>query len=96
MSRASSASTSYPPTALQPMSVHSHTSLSRHASPHPHKLAYGASFFCLGLLNNVLYVIILSAALDLVDKATTPKVSSPDLELGGGGSDRSAVLVEFS
>lgn len=30
------------------------------------------SFFCFGLLNNVLYVIILSAALDLVP-ASTPK-----------------------
>ncbi|ORY90784.1 batten's disease protein Cln3 [Leucosporidium creatinivorum] len=74
MSRAPSTSTTYPPTTLQPMPVHSHTTSIRHASPpHPHKLAYGASFFCLGLLNNVLYVIILSAALDLVDKAATPK-----------------------
>lgn len=72
------------------MSLHSHASSTRHASLHPHKLAYGASFFCLGLLNNVLYVIILSAALDLVDKATTPKVSLAggtwDSELGLRGS----------
>ncbi|SCV72400.1 BQ2448_3937 [Microbotryum intermedium] len=39
----------------------------------PHRLRFGASFFCFGLLNNVLYVVILSAALDLVGKATTPK-----------------------
>lgn len=31
------------------------------------------SFFLLGLLNNVLYVIILSAALDLVSNQSTPK-----------------------
>jgi hypothetical protein len=36
---------------------------------------YGLSFFVLGLLNNVLYVVILSAALDLVDSQATPKVS---------------------
>ena len=63
----------------------------------PSSLAYGASFFLFGTLNNVLYVVshplccqavellaetfrfhlqvILSAALDLVDQASTPKVS---------------------
>lgn len=64
------------------MSIHSSSSANRHASttaPHPQRLPYGASFFLLGLLNNVLYVIILSAALDLVDKAETPKVSSESL-----------------
>ncbi|KAM0792898.1 hypothetical protein ACM66B_002659 [Microbotryomycetes sp. NB124-2] len=39
----------------------------------PHKLPLSASFFIEGLLNNVLYVVILSAALDLVDAASTPK-----------------------
>ncbi|GAA5894478.1 amino acid transporter YHC3 [Sporobolomyces salmoneus] len=39
----------------------------------PIHLAFGASFFLFGTLNNVLYVVILSAALDLVDKAATPK-----------------------
>jgi battenin len=34
---------------------------------------FDASFFFLGLLNNVLYVVILSAALDLVP-ADVPKV----------------------
>lgn len=42
-------------------------------SPPPYRLAFASSFFLLGLLNNVLYVVILSAALDLVDKASTPK-----------------------
>ncbi|GAA5943219.1 amino acid transporter YHC3 [Sporobolomyces koalae] len=37
------------------------------------RFKFGASFFLFGTLNNVLYVVILSAALDLVDKATTPK-----------------------
>ncbi|SCZ92260.1 BZ3500_MvSof-1268-A1-R1_Chr5-2g07743 [Microbotryum saponariae] len=63
------------------------------ATPIPHRLRFGASFFCFGLLNNVLYVVILSAALDLVDKATTPKVRPygqvaparpPGLEMGFG------------
>ncbi|GAA5887570.1 hypothetical protein JCM16303_004247 [Sporobolomyces ruberrimus] len=39
----------------------------------PSSLAFGAAFFLFGTLNNVLYVVILSAALDLVDKAATPK-----------------------
>lgn len=34
--------------------------------PPPHRLAFGASFFIFGLINNVLYVVILSAALDLL------------------------------
>ncbi|KAK4049377.1 battenin CLN3 protein [Microbotryomycetes sp. JL201] len=36
-------------------------------------LPFSGSFFIEGLLNNVLYVVILSAALDLVDAASTPK-----------------------
>ena len=43
-------------------------------SPTPHRVAYAISFFLLGLLNNVLYVVILSAALDLVGRGV-PKVS---------------------
>ncbi|KAI5481084.1 esterase / lipase [Pseudohyphozyma bogoriensis] len=34
---------------------------------------FSLSFFLFGLVNNVLYVVILSAALDLVDKQSTPK-----------------------
>ncbi|KAK4048076.1 battenin CLN3 protein [Microbotryomycetes sp. JL221] len=44
-----------------------------HLQPIPHKFAYSASFFIEGLLNNVLYVVILSAAFDLVNAASTPK-----------------------
>jgi len=32
----------------------------------PHRLAFAASFFLFGLINNVLYVVILSAAMDLL------------------------------
>ncbi|GAA6061190.1 hypothetical protein JCM10212_002403 [Sporobolomyces blumeae] len=39
----------------------------------PRSVAYALAFFLFGTLNNVLYVVILSAALDLVDKAATPK-----------------------
>ncbi len=38
-----------------------------------HRL-FSLSFFLFGTLNNIIYVVILSAALDLVDKAETPKV----------------------
>ncbi|GAA6039616.1 hypothetical protein JCM8097_002216 [Rhodosporidiobolus ruineniae] len=34
---------------------------------------FALSFFLFGTLNNIIYVVILSAALDLVDKASTPK-----------------------
>lgn len=37
------------------------------------KSSLSLSFFLLGLLNNVLYVVILSAALDLVTTQTVPK-----------------------
>lgn len=60
--------TSYPP----PQLPHPHPMATQ--SPPP-RLAFAASFFLLGLLNNVLYVVILSAALDLV-AASTPKVSA--------------------
>ncbi|GAA5855539.1 hypothetical protein JCM3766R1_006352 [Sporobolomyces carnicolor] len=58
--------TTYPP----PSSSSSHSAARRMI---PISLAFGASFFLFGTLNNVLYVVILSAALDLVDKAATPK-----------------------
>ncbi|GAA5911345.1 hypothetical protein JCM6882_002352 [Rhodosporidiobolus microsporus] len=37
------------------------------------RVAFAAAFFLFGTLNNIIYVVILSAALDLVDKASTPK-----------------------
>ncbi|GAA5863940.1 hypothetical protein JCM8547_005287 [Rhodosporidiobolus lusitaniae] len=37
------------------------------------KALFALSFFLFGTINNILYVVILSAALDLVDKASTPK-----------------------
>ncbi|GAA5835382.1 hypothetical protein JCM11251_005219 [Rhodosporidiobolus azoricus] len=37
------------------------------------RLAFATAFFLFGTLNNSVYVVILSAALDLVDKAETPK-----------------------
>ncbi|SGY69905.1 BQ5605_C004g03077 [Microbotryum silenes-dioicae] len=61
-----------------PLSLSSAATTTATATPIPHRLRFGASFFCFGLLNNVLYVVILSAALDLVDKATTPKVLGPN------------------
>ncbi|GAA5961155.1 hypothetical protein JCM8115_005849 [Rhodotorula mucilaginosa] len=41
--------------------------------PRNTRLRFSAGFFCLGTLNNIIYVVILSAALDLVDQASTPK-----------------------
>ncbi|GAA5842065.1 hypothetical protein JCM5353_003491 [Sporobolomyces roseus] len=58
----------YPPTPSTPAPHPSSMNLTL-----PSSLAFGASFFLFGTLNNVLYVVILSAALDLVDKAATPK-----------------------
>lgn len=54
----------YPP--IQSMST---------SQPAPHRLAFAASFFIFGLINNVLYVVILSAALDLLTSvgSTLPK-----------------------
>ncbi|GAA5873953.1 hypothetical protein JCM3774_004050 [Rhodotorula dairenensis] len=37
------------------------------------RVRFAAGFFLLGTLNNIIYVVILSAALDLVDQASTPK-----------------------
>lgn len=47
----------------------------RNVGTRPPFLSLGLSFFIFGLINNVLYVIILSAALDLVPPST-PKVLS--------------------
>ncbi|GAA5955657.1 hypothetical protein JCM21900_005075 [Sporobolomyces salmonicolor] len=49
------------------------SSLASKTQTYPSSTAYAFSFFLFGCLNNVLYVVILSAALDLVDKASTPK-----------------------
>lgn len=57
------------------MSMHSSSATSARGGPIPHRWQFSSSFFLEGLLNNVLYVVILSAALDLVDSASTPKVS---------------------
>lgn len=54
--------TTYPPMSL-PTTISS-SSLS---------YKFNSSFFLFGLVNNVIYVVILSAALDLVDKNKTPK-----------------------
>ncbi|GAA6023232.1 hypothetical protein JCM11491_006488 [Sporobolomyces phaffii] len=62
--------TTYPPPRLAPPRNDAAADDDMIASP---SFAFGASFFLFGTLNNVLYVVILSAALDLVDKATTPK-----------------------
>lgn len=67
------AAPAYPPVPLDSMSIRS-MSTGHHSPPHPRRVAFGASFFLEGLLNNVLYVVILSAALDLVNSAETPKV----------------------
>lgn len=69
--------TSYPPppassSSFEPMSVHSASSSTRLNKPH--RFRFALAFFVLGLINNVLYVVILSAALDLVNAASTPKV----------------------
>ncbi|BGP18894.1 battenin CLN3 protein [Rhodosporidiobolus nylandii] len=45
----------------------------RSSSARALKARFAAAFFALGCLNNIIYVVILSAALDLVDKASTPK-----------------------
>ncbi|POY70414.1 hypothetical protein BMF94_6589 [Rhodotorula taiwanensis] len=37
------------------------------------RVRFCSGFFLLGTLNNIIYVVILSAALDLVDQASTPK-----------------------
>ncbi|GAA6048139.1 hypothetical protein JCM3770_003680 [Rhodotorula araucariae] len=52
----------YPPMRLSPSS-----------SPAGTRRAFAAALFLFGTLNNIIYVVILSAALDLVDKASTPK-----------------------
>ncbi|GAA5954886.1 hypothetical protein JCM3765_007802 [Sporobolomyces pararoseus] len=64
--------TTYPPspsTLPTPLSTPSSSSTSMIST----SIAFSSAFFLFGTLNNVLYVVILSAALDLVDKATTPK-----------------------
>ncbi|GAA5854004.1 hypothetical protein JCM9279_003759 [Rhodotorula babjevae] len=43
------------------------------SSPSRIRWTFALSFFLFGTLNNIIYVVILSAALDLVDKASTPK-----------------------
>lgn len=63
----------YPPPAA--MTSTSTSQLTSFPLPsHPHRIPYALSFFLLGLLNNVLYVVVLSAALDLVGSGV-PKVS---------------------
>ncbi|CEQ39107.1 SPOSA6832_00612, partial [Sporobolomyces salmonicolor] len=64
------------------------SSLASKTQTYPNPTAYAFSFFLFGCLNNVLYVVILSAALDLVDKASTPKVSL--------GPSLAALLVELT
>lgn len=67
----------YPPTISPSMSPSPRARTSpTQLSPRKVQFRYGSSFFLLGLLNNVLYVVILSAALDLVDSQATPKVST--------------------
>ncbi|GAA5976819.1 hypothetical protein JCM5350_007257 [Sporobolomyces pararoseus] len=67
--------TTYPPSPSSLSTLPSSSSSSATLSPRmiPTSVAFGSAFFLFGTLNNVLYVVILSAALDLVDKATTPK-----------------------
>ncbi|GAA5911320.1 hypothetical protein JCM8208_005216, partial [Rhodotorula glutinis] len=47
--------------------------LSPSSSPSRVRWTFALAFFLFGTLNNIIYVVILSAALDLVDKASTPK-----------------------
>ncbi|GAA6003343.1 hypothetical protein JCM10207_000285 [Rhodosporidiobolus poonsookiae] len=67
-------------TSARPLSLASHTpqELTHGTRTEPYadkqtRLAFASAFFCFGTLNNIIYVVILSAALDLVDKASTPK-----------------------
>ncbi|KAM0751550.1 batten's disease protein Cln3 [Meredithblackwellia eburnea MCA 4105] len=70
--------TSYPPPPPPPLPTGRMTirqRLASQATPTEDRAgwSFSLSFFLLGLINNVLYVVILSAALDLVDKQSTPK-----------------------
>ncbi|GAA5979459.1 hypothetical protein JCM10908_002932 [Rhodotorula pacifica] len=62
----------YPPMTTRP-SRRQLLSTPKTVLPRDIRLRFSSGFFCLGTLNNIIYVVILSAALDLVDQASTPK-----------------------
>ncbi|GAA6001776.1 amino acid transporter YHC3 [Rhodotorula paludigena] len=55
------------------MRSHTASSAARGSGTSTARTRLAAAFFLFGTLNNIIYVVILSAALDLVDKASTPK-----------------------